>query len=94
MPSSKLCSVCGAPAERMPPAVREWTCGCGAVHDRDVNAALQPALTCEDGRGYRDISFAVRPPGAARVRAVSPCPSRVERLCGTWHSHWVFSVMT
>ncbi|MEU7916646.1 zinc ribbon domain-containing protein [Microbispora bryophytorum] len=23
----------------MPLGVREWTCACGAVHDRDVNAA-------------------------------------------------------
>ncbi|WP_026404363.1 RNA-guided endonuclease InsQ/TnpB family protein [Actinomadura rifamycini] len=38
-PSSKLCSECGRAAERMPLAVREWRCGCGAVHDRDVNAA-------------------------------------------------------
>ncbi|WP_289008973.1 RNA-guided endonuclease TnpB family protein [uncultured Thermomonospora sp.] len=38
-PSSKLCSACGALAESMPLNVREWTCPCGAVHDRDVNAA-------------------------------------------------------
>ncbi|XVQ83559.1 RNA-guided endonuclease InsQ/TnpB family protein [Microbispora siamensis] len=38
-PSSKLCSECGALAESMPLKVREWTCPCGAVHDRDVNAA-------------------------------------------------------
>ncbi|GAA3188061.1 RNA-guided endonuclease TnpB family protein [Nonomuraea roseoviolacea subsp. carminata] len=38
-PSSKLCSACGALQESMPLNVREWTCGCGAVHDRDVNAA-------------------------------------------------------
>jgi putative transposase len=38
-PSSKLCSVCGALAEAMPLHVRVWTCGCGAIHDRDVNAA-------------------------------------------------------
>ncbi|MER6692102.1 RNA-guided endonuclease InsQ/TnpB family protein [Streptomyces minutiscleroticus] len=38
-PSSKLCSVCGAVQNTMPLGVREWTCGCGAVHDRDVNAA-------------------------------------------------------
>ena len=25
-PSSKLCSACGALAERMPPHVRSWTC--------------------------------------------------------------------
>ncbi|WP_086662766.1 RNA-guided endonuclease InsQ/TnpB family protein [Lentzea kentuckyensis] len=38
-PSSKLCSVCGALAVEMPLHVRTWTCGCGATHDRDVNAA-------------------------------------------------------
>lgn len=38
-PSSKLCSTCGALAERMPLNVRKWTCRCGTVHDRDVNAA-------------------------------------------------------
>ncbi|MEU0562566.1 RNA-guided endonuclease TnpB family protein, partial [Dactylosporangium sp. NPDC006015] len=38
-PSSKLCSTCGALAEHMPLHVRSWTCQCGTVHDRDVNAA-------------------------------------------------------
>ncbi|NGY61150.1 transposase [Lentzea sp. NEAU-D13] len=38
-PSSKLCSVCGALAAAMPLHARVWTCGCGATHDRDVNAA-------------------------------------------------------
>ncbi|WP_449064601.1 RNA-guided endonuclease InsQ/TnpB family protein [Planomonospora algeriensis] len=38
-PSSKLCSACGARQEAMPLHVREWECACGAVHDRDVNAA-------------------------------------------------------
>jgi putative transposase len=38
-PSSKLCSACGALAAEMPLHVRKWTCGCGAIHDRDVNAA-------------------------------------------------------
>ncbi|MEV6599965.1 RNA-guided endonuclease TnpB family protein [Actinoplanes sp. NPDC051346] len=38
-PSSKLCSTCGALAERMPLTVRTWTCRCGTIHDRDVNAA-------------------------------------------------------
>jgi putative transposase len=38
-PSSKTCSACGAIATAMPLNVREWTCRCGAVHDRDLNAA-------------------------------------------------------
>ncbi|MFD9734944.1 RNA-guided endonuclease InsQ/TnpB family protein [Umezawaea sp. NPDC059074] len=37
--SSKLCSDCGMRVESLPLEVREWTCRCGAVHDRDVNAA-------------------------------------------------------
>jgi putative transposase len=38
-PSTRLCSVCGVVGDKKPLQVREWTCGCGAVHDRDVNAA-------------------------------------------------------
>lgn len=38
--SSKTCSHCGSIAEKMPLSIREWTCAdCGAVHDRDANAA-------------------------------------------------------
>jgi IS605 OrfB family transposase len=39
-PSTRLCSACGAVGEQRPLHVREWACVCGAVHDRDVNAAL------------------------------------------------------
>lgn len=40
-PSSKTCSACGALKGTMPLNVREWTCpDCNAVHDRDVNAAI------------------------------------------------------
>jgi putative transposase len=38
-PSTRACSVCGAIGEAKALHVREWTCQCGAVHDRDVNAA-------------------------------------------------------
>ena len=38
-PSSKICSTCGRLVESLPLSVREWVCPCGAVHDRDVNAA-------------------------------------------------------
>lgn len=38
-PSTKLCSACGTVQDKLPLHVREWTCGCGATHDRDVNAA-------------------------------------------------------
>jgi putative transposase len=39
LPSSKICSACGLLAGPMPLNTREWTCQCGAHHDRDVNAA-------------------------------------------------------
>lgn len=38
-PSSKTCSTCGAIRNTLPLSIRDWTCPCGAVHDRDVNAA-------------------------------------------------------
>ncbi|MCC5033343.1 transposase [Streptomyces sp. WAC 00631] len=38
-PSSKLCGACGTVAASMPLNVREWTCDCGTLHDRDINAA-------------------------------------------------------
>jgi putative transposase len=38
-PSSKICSECGLIAEELPLSIREWTCKCGAFHDRDINAA-------------------------------------------------------
>lgn len=39
-PSSKTCADCGYLVDRLPLNLREWTCsGCGAAHDRDVNAA-------------------------------------------------------
>ncbi|MFF9779485.1 RNA-guided endonuclease InsQ/TnpB family protein [Streptomyces sp. NPDC013978] len=40
-PTSQTCSTCGAVDGPKPLNVREWTCGaCGAVHDRDINAAI------------------------------------------------------
>lgn len=38
-PSSQTCSDCGRVDGPKPLSVRTWTCPCGAVHDRDLNAA-------------------------------------------------------
>nr|BAL53530.1 transposase [uncultured Gammaproteobacteria bacterium]BAL55739.1 transposase [uncultured Gammaproteobacteria bacterium] len=72
-PSSKICSACGALAEKMPLAVREWTCACGARHDRDLNAAKNlerlalTTVSCtgseacgEEGSGF-DLAIGVKP---------------------------------
>ena len=56
--SSKTCSACGTVLEELSLSVREWTCpDCGAVHDRDVNAAINlknlagssPVSACRPG---------------------------------------------
>lgn len=38
-PSSQVCSTCGRVDGRKPLHIRTWACPCGAVHDRDLNAA-------------------------------------------------------
>jgi len=54
-PSSKVCSTCKAVRDTLPLNVRDWTCPCGAVHDRDINAAINvraaglAVLACGDG---------------------------------------------
>ena len=40
-PTSQVCSACGVKDGPKPLSVRTWACAaCGAVHDRDVNAAI------------------------------------------------------
>jgi putative transposase len=40
-PSSKTCSLCGYKLDKLPLSCRAWSCpGCGSVHDRDINAAI------------------------------------------------------
>jgi putative transposase len=38
-PSSKLCGACGTVNQSLTLNDRNWTCSCGAAHDRDLNAA-------------------------------------------------------
>jgi putative transposase len=39
-PSTRMCSACGVVQGPRDLSVRSWTCGCGAHHDRELNAAL------------------------------------------------------
>jgi putative transposase len=54
-PSSKTCSACGFLLAELPLGTRRWACpGCGARHDRDVNAArniLAVGLAAAAGNG-------------------------------------------
>lgn len=59
-PSSKTCSDCGHLLRSMPLNVREWVCAeCGAVHDRDVNAAKNILAV---GLAVNACGDGVRPP--------------------------------
>lgn len=50
-PTSKTCSECGAYQADMSLEVRTWTCpDCGAVHDRDTNAARNILAMAAGGR--------------------------------------------
>lgn len=54
-PSTKLCSECGAINDNLSLEIRSWTCLCGVLHDRDINAAKNiqalglSVLACGDG---------------------------------------------
>ncbi|MGK3095070.1 RNA-guided endonuclease InsQ/TnpB family protein [Streptomyces sp. WAC01490] len=62
-PSTRRCSACGVTGPKLDLAVRSWSCGgCGAVHDRDVNAARN--LRAEGMRLYELMASAL-PPGRA-----------------------------
>lgn len=52
-PSSKMCSECGALQESMALSVRQWTCDCGAHHDRDENAAINIGTVGQTGSNGR-----------------------------------------
>jgi len=75
-PSSKMCSACGAVQKEMPLSVRQWTCpGCGARHDRDLNAArnlatnaVSSTVSACGGEGS----------GSDRKTGVKPAPARQE----------------
>ncbi|MEU0358567.1 RNA-guided endonuclease InsQ/TnpB family protein [Streptomyces cyaneofuscatus] len=62
-PSTRRCSACGVTGPKLDLDVRGWSCGgCGAVHDRDVNAARN--LREEGMRLYERVASAL-PPGRA-----------------------------
>ncbi len=74
-PSSKLCGKCGAINQALTLKDRVWTCGCGAVHDRDLNAAQN--IRAE---GMRNI-----PVAAGHAETQNACGGPVRPHQNLWH---------
>jgi putative transposase len=67
VPTSQICSGCGAIDGPKPLSVRVWTCAaCGAMHDRDVNAARN-ILAAGRAERLNACGGDVRPPPAVAV---------------------------
>ncbi|MCR3747569.1 RNA-guided endonuclease InsQ/TnpB family protein [Lentzea californiensis] len=60
LPTSQTCSECGRIDGPKPLSVRTWTCPCGAVHDRDINAAKN-VLAAGQAESLNDRGAQVRP---------------------------------
>ncbi|MER6593196.1 transposase [Micromonospora purpureochromogenes] len=81
-PTSQRCSVCGRLDGPKPLNVRSWTCPCGAVHDRDVNAATN-VLAAGRAESLNACGAQVRPapvPAPRREAGIrphaAPCSTR------------------
>ncbi|MGZ5396755.1 MAG: RNA-guided endonuclease InsQ/TnpB family protein, partial [Mycobacterium sp.] len=67
LPSSKTCSGCGHQLAKLPLQIRQWRCpACGAVHDRDHNAA-QVILAAGRAERLNDCGARVSPQPVAAV---------------------------
>jgi putative transposase len=82
LPTSQVCSTCGHQEGKKELSIREWQCpSCGAVHDRDVNAAqniLAAGLAeSQNGRGAAHKSTALVAAGweapTQPIAEASPC---------------------
>jgi putative transposase len=67
-PSTRMCSDCGRVNGKMALDVRSWTCPCGSIHDRDVNAAMN-VLAAGRAESLNACGAQVRP-------AAMPAPRR------------------
>ncbi|MGW6400429.1 zinc ribbon domain-containing protein [Streptomyces sp. NPDC055134] len=81
-PTSQVCSTCGVKGGPKLLDVREWTCAaCGAVHDRDVNAAINVKTAA--GLAVSACGASVRPEpvlhSAKKQEATDSRPNAVPR---------------
>ena len=78
-PSSKMCSVCGRIREDLPLSAREWTCECGAVHDREINAAKNLCCYAVDRASWTRINACGEEgSGAGLAASVKPASLKQE----------------
>jgi putative transposase len=70
-PSSKRCNNCGYILGKLPLNVREWTCSCGAFHDRDINASKNILAA---GLAVSVCGATVRPEQSKSVKAGAKNP--------------------
>ncbi|MFF4843029.1 RNA-guided endonuclease InsQ/TnpB family protein [Streptomyces collinus] len=84
-PTSQVCSACGVKDGPKPLHVRRWTCGaCGAVLDRDINAAINVAKAA--GLAVTACGAQVRPgllPAQREETGTHPQPHPMVRQTGT-----------
>ncbi|HBH74700.1 MAG TPA: hypothetical protein DDY43_15035 [Synechococcales bacterium UBA10510] len=81
LPTSQVCSTCGHHDGKKELSIREWQCpSCGAIHDRDVNAALN-ILAAGLAESHNGRGAGISPPLRWR-QAVKRQPTRSLR-----HSH-------
>ena len=80
-PSSKTCSCCGHKLDRLGLNTREWICPtCGALHDRDINAANNILRVGQmDCYGEKIISDAIADLGLNLPVALQKMAIKIER---------------
>lgn len=85
-PSSKTCSACGLINQELMLKDREWTCECGAHHDRDLNAAKNilaksvsdAAIKQEPSAGEVEVACGENGSGSKRKPRVKPVSMKQE----------------
>jgi putative transposase len=81
LPTSQVCSTCGHHDGKKGLSIRQWQCpSCGAVHDRDINAALNILAAglaeSQNGRGAAHKSTALVAAGwEAPTHPIAEAPS-------------------